>query len=820
MKKLHFLFLLVFVCSNLPAQTPLIDTTSVAIQPYDLAEVTQKVQVSNGLIQDARNYYNNRQDLDDVQSNFFQLDSIMTIAFLKIDTAKLIYSATGALIAQLSIFNKDIEGFEKSLNDRTTVLAEYRTKIKAELEIWELTRLSLVEDNSSQTVIGTVVDVEKRLDEIDKLIVDQIDVIFRSINGILERKVEIQHSLELLKSVADKTSQKIFVIDSSPIWRIGRDTLLVRNVGAEIAKNGRIAFSNTVSYVEKNIELFIINAVIIILLTILIIFLKVKQKKLIHYNDQKELWIMFNHPFGLAILLGLLVFAPPYEYFPEATGDFLVLVVYLIVTYIIFPIVNKKVKTFLLILAFFLTFNTLIHFVTEFRIVGRMLLLVQSFLGLYFVYSVLKPGVKSYNFLNVPVAKWMIYLLPLAFITFGLSAVTNLLGASQFTEFLLYSTTKSIALGILTFSGILVLNGMITILIRSPQANTMYLVKEHSEILENRTRQLLQIAMFAFFIVLICKEFNIWDDVLSSFNSALDYNLGYGEKKITFRGILAFFITIVATWWIAKLLRIILEKELFGRMNLPRGIPSAISLSIYYFIIAIGFFLALSQSGVDLSQISIIFGALSVGIGFGLQNIISNFISGIILAFERPIQEGDTIEVGSLMGEVKSIGIRSSKVRIFDGSEVIVPNNNLISNEVINWTLSDRKRRSTIEIGVAYGTNPRKVAGILEKIALDYSKTLKDPVPLIIFDGFGDSSLNFKVHFWTYFEDGYTSKSEVSMNIYDALNEAGIEIPFPQRVVTMKEPNEGRAQLPESKKQVEKKRKSDKNQGGRTQVIK
>ena len=177
---------------------------------------------------------------------------------------------------------------------------------------------------------------------------------------------------------------------------------------------------------------------------------------------------------------------------------------------------------------------------------------------------------------------------------------------------------------------------------------------------------------------------------------------------------------------------------------------------------------------------------MGVGIGFGLQGIISNFVSGIILVFERPIQEGDTIEVGPLLGDVTSIGIRSSKVRTYDGSEVIVPNNNLISNEVINWTLSDRKRRSTIHVGVAYGTNPRKVSKILVETAAKHPKALKDPKPLPIFEGFGDSSLDFKIHFWTYFEDGYEAKSDVSMAIYDVLEKEGIVIPFPQRVVTMK----------------------------------
>jgi len=763
------------------------DSTKLAIKPFELTDITAELENSNTLIINAEKYFNDRNDLDDVQSKFFLLDSVLQISLNRVDTTLLSFTESSGLIAALNGYLIDIEKFVNTLNKRTSDLSDYRKEIKDAIYVWEITKNFLSNDNSSSTVLSSIQDILRGLGDTDQLMVEQIDVIFKSQNGITDRRIEIEQSLELLKSVVSKTSQKIFNIDSSPIWLIHKDTVSFRNVINEVSKNGLSAYNNAKAYGEQNIELIIINIVTILLLMVLIIYLKAKQAKLVHYHDQRELWIMFNHPLGLAILLGLLVFAPPYEFFPKATGDILVLLVYLTVTFILFPVISKKAKVFLLTLAFFLTFNTTMHFVSHYQIVGRILLLLESLAGVYIVYLVLKPGFGSYDYFNLSIAKWMIYFLPFAFLTFGLSAITNLLGASLFSEYLLYSTTKSIAMGILIFAGVLVLNGMIVILLRSPRAKTVYFVKEHSEILENRTRQLLQIGMFAFFLIKIAEEFNVWIQINTWFNTLLDFDIAFGDREITFRGIFAFFITILVSWWIARLLRLILEKELFQRLNLPRGIPGAISTSIYYFIISLGFFLALTQSGIELSQISIIIGALGVGIGFGLQNIISNFISGIILAFERPIQEGDMIEVGTLLGTVKSIGIRASKVRTFDGSEVIVPNNNLISNEVINWTLSDTKRRNTIEIGVAYGNNPRVVSEILHDVAIKYPKTHKDPEPLVVFVGFGDSSLDFKLHFWTYFDEGYISKSEVSMNVYDALSKAGIEIPFPQRVVTMKD---------------------------------
>ena len=176
------------------------------------------------------------------------------------------------------------------------------------------------------------------------------------------------------------------------------------------------------------------------------------------------------------------------------------------------------------------------------------------------------------------------------------------------------------------------------------------------------------------------------------------------------------------------------------------------------------------------------FGALGVGIGFGLQELVNNFVSGLILMFERPIQTGDTVEIGSLIGEVRRIGIRSSTVRTLDGAEVIVPNAKLVSNELVNWTLSDRLRRIDVPVGVAYGTDPSRVIDILVETAGSHPKALQYPSPQALFQGFGDSSLDFVLRFWTGdFDNWRQVRSDATVNVNNALKAAGVEIPFPQR---------------------------------------
>jgi small-conductance mechanosensitive channel len=184
----------------------------------------------------------------------------------------------------------------------------------------------------------------------------------------------------------------------------------------------------------------------------------------------------------------------------------------------------------------------------------------------------------------------------------------------------------------------------------------------------------------------------------------------------------------------------------------------------------------------EMSRFSFLVGALGVGIGFGLQNVVNNFVSGLILLYERPIQVGDVVEVGAVSGEVTRIGVRSSTVRTFPGAEVIVPNATLISTEVTNWTLSDRRRRIELGVGVAYGTAPQQVIDLLLASVRGRASVLEAPAPVALFLRFGESSIEFTLRFWTAdFDRWQLLASEVMIEVYEQLGRAGIVIPFPQR---------------------------------------
>ena len=270
--------------------------------------------------------------------------------------------------------------------------------------------------------------------------------------------------------------------------------------------------------------------------------------------------------------------------------------------------------------------------------------------------------------------------------------------------------------------------------------------------------------------------------VTNAVSGMLAYSFGVGKVHFTVGGVLTVLLILVVGYGLAKGFSSLLRSILTARLPVQRGLPYAISKVTYYLLMVLVLGIAVTNAGVELNKFTVITGAIGVGIGFGLQNIVNNFASGLILLFERPIRLDDTVEVNGLLGKVKRIGARASTIATFQGAEVIVPNSNLISNQVVNWTLSSPWRRIEIPVGVAYGTDPEAVLNLLVAEAAAQPNVMTDPAPMAFFMGFGDSALNFELRFWSARQDiWFQLKSDVTIGVSRALREAGIEIPFPQR---------------------------------------
>ena len=319
-------------------------------------------------------------------------------------------------------------------------------------------------------------------------------------------------------------------------------------------------------------------------------------------------------------------------------------------------------------------------------------------------------------------------------------------------------------------------------LLSSPLAQGSRVLRSNPRAVAYGLRRLLVIATAAMILFGGIYAFRIQDDVYSWLSVIWQASLVVGPTVIPVQSVILAVLILFGAKILMSVARVLLENELLPRFRLSPGLPFAISTMVRYVIAVAGLVLSLLALGVDLSKVSILAGALGVGVGFGLQNIFNNFISGIILLFERPVHVNDVIEIGGLRGAITRIGIRSSTVKTSHGAEVIVPNADLISKEVINWTLSDRRRRVEIVIGVAYGTPVDRMLSLLLEVAGQCGDVLPDPEPTAMFTGFGESSLDFMLHAWIErYEDSLRVASDLRTAISQRLEREGIDIPFPQR---------------------------------------
>jgi small-conductance mechanosensitive channel len=256
-----------------------------------------------------------------------------------------------------------------------------------------------------------------------------------------------------------------------------------------------------------------------------------------------------------------------------------------------------------------------------------------------------------------------------------------------------------------------------------------------------------------------------------------------GAQRITIGLVVTAALILYGAFVLSWTLQALLMEKVLTRRRMDEGARLSIVRLMHYALVLVGFLIALSALGFELKNVTIIGGALGVGIGFGMQAIVSNFVSGLILLFERPIKVGDVIQLSDgQQGRVLNLGLRATTVQTFDRAEIVVPNADLIANQVTNWTLGDRGMRLSIPVGVAYGSDVETVMRELLAAAMENDRVLKDPRPVVLFLNFGDSSLDFQLRVWIAdFGDRRIIQSDLIRDIDRRFRAEGIEIPFPQR---------------------------------------
>jgi len=276
--------------------------------------------------------------------------------------------------------------------------------------------------------------------------------------------------------------------------------------------------------------------------------------------------------------------------------------------------------------------------------------------------------------------------------------------------------------------------------------------------------------------------------ILGQAKSALEIKLiQLGSTQITLEALFKLLILLLLLFYLSGKLRVLIADRLLTRTRMEVGARQAVGSIIRYLVVVIGLAVILQTAGIDLTALNVLAGAVGIGLGFGLQNIVNNFISGLIILFERPIKVGDRIVVGDIEGDVMQIGARSTTVVTNDNISIIVPNSKFITENVINWSHNDRKVRFKIPVTVAYGTDIELLERLMLQVALDCPDVLQEPPPGTRLMSFGDYGLHYELRVWstTLIHRKGVLISSLNRAIYSSFNENGIEIPYPRRDVAI-----------------------------------
>ena len=704
------------------------------------------------------------------------------------------------LIRKWQGYSGPLNNWEYSINqqqERNTRLMEV---ISFDEKTWELTYENAIAEKAPSEILTNTKATWNEIKKTKKSIVKQNNYLLRIDSRISRQKVVVTEVIEDLNTLKYSNVYDLFYLRHGPLWK--KPKKAVKNYDgdhsqvesfSENARRTSYYFAGN----ESSTYLFFIIVAFIIWLYLFV------RKNFIKYPFNEEDGdlqnakdVILNHHIAGIIFLFFVTAKLYWSDAPTLLSDTLLLLAIVTSVPVVQPYMYKRFKKILYFIVLFFILDTAKTYVWFSTFNYRIYLLVEASiiigLLLYFTYPYLKTR-------KMKIGRFGLFLIkttPVLYFLIIVCVISNLLGYTNLTDLTLKISTQSSIITLLFYGILSIAGGITTGMIHrhfNTRGSTNFKRKFSIHIKALKTIRIIAFISWGLFFL---RMIDLLQPLIDFLTDVFDEPYRIGGISFTIGSILTFIFILVSSYFITKFISFLAEGDgvPIKFVKLPKGIPAAISLVVRYFITAFAIVLALSSLGIDLSKFSLMGGALGLGIGFGLQTVVSNFISGLILVFERPILPGDTVEVNNLLGTVNRIGVRSSNISTFDGAEVVVPNNNLIANDLINWTLSDNKKRVEILIGTTYGSDPNMVLKVLRDVAKEYEQVLDEPYPPVaLFDSFGDSSLNFKLRFWVPYEIGLSAKSDVSIGVYNRFKELGIEIPFPQQDIHIKDlPKEGR----------------------------
>ncbi len=688
-------------------------------------------------------------------------------------------------------YHSNVRNAQSILKDRTEEVTNIHDEIDLALNKWRKAKEKLVSTNESKDILTSLEYIIQTLQEISQATYERLNSVFSIQKELTKQILTIDEAITEIGLAELQIQKDYFVFDSEPIWKS-------KNVGITVLDSTTVksnSFSDRIQsglkknkdqineFISQNSKTAILQ--ILFILTVLALIFRVNSNWKNHVNElinpiEKQAEVVLSNPISASVVLGILISAFFYDRLVPAFAELHILLI-LIGTIILLPkLTNKRFRLFLYLIFFvylFHTYEVLLDSKTNLLRWGMIMEAIVLIISLVLGARIIRKTPELFE----PINK-IFNVFALIYITILIvSILANIFGMVSLSGLLINGILTSTVLGLVVYLSIKIVTSLVLLFFKLRKNYNIQALSTMVNATNQRVRPILNwVGLFVWFMFTL-KGFDVYKFIFTGINDLMLVTWEIGKMTISLGGMLSFLTIFIVTLILAKLIATIFLDDWMIKI-LPRGVAPAISLVLRIMVVGIGLYIALSAAGIDLSKLSWMFGALGVGIGFGLQNIVLNFISGLILAFERPINLGDTIEIDQEMGIVTNIGIRSSNIKSYSGYEAIIPNGDLISKKVINYTLSNRDRRSKILMKTAPNADPEKVITLFNEMALDDPRVRSNPAPKTYFYGYDENgSLSFALLYWTTFSDTLKTDSAIALKIFAKLKEEGIQSPAPVR---------------------------------------
>jgi len=663
---------------------------------------------------------------------------------------------------------EDLEDVIQPLTKAIKNLAAARKQWLEERKQWQEWHSVLLTDKTLDEEKGIFAGAQKTIDSALLLINQELQPLL----ALLQKSGEVDGKINRLIAELDALTQArrraLMVDETVPLFSWTYLSQLKKLTWFEVNRGVQSIGWPKPQYFRNEGWILVLQ----ILVALIVIFLIFRHRE--RLMESERLRFLAERPVAAGLVIGIYPFVPLMAVLPASVYLFYMAVGGLAVVRLLTGLMEEFWQKLLLFaLALFIVLLQIIYFINLPEPLIRLYVFFAALVGL---------GLCAWRASAREGSSLTSWLFRLGGALFIVVLLAELVGHPIFAEYFFRSALRTIGWIILAWLGIFIASGVVEGLVHSALMQSFSPVRDHTKRIIGRATRLVTFLISGIALAMILMVWGAFDNPLAAIEGILSWGVTIGSQKITVGLLLTAVVCLYGSFLLSWVLRNLLMRDTVARKRMDPGEKQSLATLIHYALVFVGLLVALAVLGIDLTQITIMLGALGVGIGFGLQQIVNNLVCGIILLIERPVRVGDYIEHGGQWAEVRKIGLRATRVLTFDRADIWIPNGDLITREVINWTFSDRFARLKLPVGVAYGSDTDQVLNILMEVANADKAVVQYPAPYAFFNGFGESSLNFELRVYLLDLDNYfTVWGRLYQEIERKLREAGITIPFPQR---------------------------------------